>query len=214
MNLDSFDPLALVMLLAGMSLLPLLLICTTCFFKVSMVLLIVRNAIGVQQVPPTIAIYAIALSITLFVMAPVARDIERALPKNEMRISKIALNDLIQAAEPLRLFMVSHTPPEKRSRYLEVATSQWPADMAATVKDTDFVIVIPSFVVSELELAFEIGLIIYIPFVVIDLLISNILLALGMQMVSPMVVSLPLKMLLFVLLDGWSKLIESLLTSY
>ncbi|MBV6322452.1 type III secretion system export apparatus subunit SctR [Duganella violaceipulchra] len=213
MNLNNLDPISIALVLAGLSLLPLLLICTTCFLKVSMVLVIVRNAIGVQQVPPSIAIYGVALALTLFVMAPVFNEAAAKLPGAGAQSFSVA--DLAPAAEPMRRFMVRNTPPEKRAHFLALAQRQWRGTpLAVLATDSDYVIVIPSFVISELELAFQIGFVLYIPFVVIDLLLSNVLLALGMQMVSPMVVSLPLKMLLFVMLEGWSKLADGLLRSY
>jgi type III secretion protein R len=230
MNLSSFDPLTLVLILAGLSLLPMLLVCTTCFLKVSMVLVIVRNAIGVQQVPPSIAIYSIALAITAFVMAPVFREVMAALPPSAvtdpgaaatanapagaLAARKFSVDDLMGALEPLRRFMVRNTLREHRQHFLAIARKQWPQGAGDEATDSDYIVLIPAFVVSELELAFEVGFVLYVPFVVIDLLLSNLLLALGMQMVSPMVVSLPLKMLLFVVLSGWTRLIDGLIASY
>jgi type III secretion protein R len=217
MNLTNFDPLSLVILLAAMSLLPLLMICTTCFLKVSMVMVIVRNAIGVQQVPPSLAIYSLALVVTGFVMAPVFHEVSTTLgfkTTSARTTENLSLAELLVAAEPLRKFMVSNTLPEQRQHFLGIARKQWPADMARTAKDTDYMVLIPAFVVSEMQLALEVGFVLYIPFVVIDLVLSNLLLALGMQMVSPMVVSLPLKILLFVMLDGWTRLVDGLVQSY
>jgi len=205
-------------MLAALSLLPMALVCTTCFLKVSMVLVIVRNAIGVQQVPPSIAIYSIALAVTMFVMAPVFNEVISALPEKQaqaqMAGKKIDVQELTEAIEPMRRFMLANTLPERRAHFLALAQRQWRNAKELQVTESDYVILIPTFVVSELELAFQVGFVLYIPFVVIDLLISNLLLALGMQMVSPMVVSLPLKILLFVMLDGWTKLIEGLVSSY
>lgn len=216
MSASPFDPIAVAVLLGLLSLLPLALICTTCFLKVSMVLVIVRNAIGVQQVPPSIAVYAVALATTLFIMAPVLSEMRDALPENVMadRARPLSTDDLARVAEPLRRFMLANTAPERRERVLAMAKSQWPPALRDKVADSDYVVLIPAFVISELELGFQIGFILYVPFVVIDLLLSNLLLALGMQMVSPMVISLPLKMLLFVLLDGWTRLFEALIHSY
>lgn len=204
--------------MAGLALAPLMLMCTTSFLKVSIVLAIVRNAIGIQQVPPGMAIYALALAVTAFVMAPVFQESAQRLRLNsgslQQQVAEIALEDLDRAAQPFRDFMVRHTSPEKRRAFREIAVSQWPRAVAEKISDTDFAILIPAFVVSELQIAFEVGFLIYVPFVVIDLLVSNLLLALGMQMVSPATVSLPLKMLLFVLIDGWGKLVEGLVRSY
>ena len=216
MSLQQFDPLSLALFLAALSLMPLMLVCTTCFLKVSMVLMIVRNAIGVQQVPPGIAIYSIALSITLFVMAPVLREISAATPlgqAQEFNLRKFTVDDAVTAVEPLRRFMLRNTLPEGRERFVVMARKQAGAG-AANVRDSDYVVLIPAFVISELQLAFEVGFVLYVPMVVIDLLMSNLLLALGMQMVSPMVISMPLKILLFVVLDGWTKVFEGLVQSY
>jgi type III secretion protein R len=216
MHIGNIDPIALAMLLAALALMPVILVCTTCFLKVSMVLIIVRNAIGVQQVPPSIAIQSIALAITVLVMAPVFKDVSAALPTHDSQtdLAYVTVPDLTAAAEPLRRFMVRNTLPEQRAHFRSIARKQWPASASADLNDSDYVVLVPAFVMSELQLAFQIGFVLYVPFVVIDLLISNVLLALGMQMVSPMVISLPLKMLLFVMLDGWTKLFDGLVRSY
>ena len=215
MNISQFDPLGLALLLGSLSLIPLLLICTTCFLKISVVLMIVKNAIGVQQVPPAIAVYAIALSITAFVMAPVIRDIGSNLGiiNGKLPAEKITVERIVQAVEPLRSFMLKNTSIDQRERLLNIARKH-DSKTALSMRDSDYVVLIPAFVISELQLAFEVGFVLYVPMIVIDLLISNILLALGMQMVSPMVVSMPLKILLFVALDGWFRLFEGLALSY
>lgn len=215
MSVSQYDPVGIALFLAGLSLMPLLLICTTCFLKVSVVLMIVKNAIGIQQVPPAIAVYAISLSITAFVMAPVIRDMGSSLGIINGRLpsEKITVERVVQAAEPLRVFMLKNTSIDQRERILNI-TRKHSTKTGLSMQNSDYAVLIPAFVLSELQLAFEIGFVLYIPMVVIDLLISNILLALGMQMVSPMVVSMPLKILLFVALDGWFRLFEGLSLSY
>lgn len=217
MSVSQFDPFSVVLLVAALSLLPLLFICTTCFLKVSMILMIVRNAIGVQQVPPSMAVNSIALAITLFVMTPVFQDVSARLPNfsddRRWATKSFALDDLVRAAEPLRKFMLQNTLPEQRQRFLTIA-QQRNKHAESRLRESDYVVLIPTFVISEIELAFKVGFVLYVPFVVIDLLMSNLLLALGMQMVSPMVISIPLKMLLFVMLDGWTRLFEGLVSSY
>ncbi|WP_431050676.1 type III secretion system export apparatus subunit SctR [Roseateles sp. L2-2] len=227
-NAGGFDPLSLAFLLAGLTLLPLLLVCTTSYLKISVVLMIVRNALGVQQVPPTMALNGMALAATLFVMAPVLNEVVSRLPMDLPGLSgqsspaqapprskgaSLGMSDLAHAFEPMRGFMLANTLPEKRQKFVDLARQQWGGRLAAP-QDSDYVVLIPCFVVSELELALKAGFVLYVPFVVIDLLLSNLLLALGMQMVSPMVVSLPLKILLFVLLDGWTRLFDGLVRSY
>ncbi len=240
MNLAAYDPIALVLLLAGMALLPLLMVCTTAFLKISMVLMIVRNALGVQQVPPGIAVNAVALAATLFVMAPIFNEMAGRLQLTSSQEgsgrsssssaaasggigggsdasgppSRGGLAHIAYAAEPLREFMLANTVPERRQRFVELAQRQWKRSALGTPNERDYVVLIPCFVISEMEMALKAGFVLYVPFVVIDLLLSNLLLALGMQMVSPMVVSLPLKLLLFVVLDGWTRLFEGLVASY
>ena len=229
MNGGGVDPISLAFLLVGLTLLPLLLVCTTSYLKISVVLMIVRNALGVQQVPPTMALNGMALAATLFVMAPVLNEVVSRLPVNVAPWSdaedgsaptprrpasaRLGMSDLAHAFEPMRGFMQANTLPEKRQKVVDLARHQW-GDRMAAPQDSDYVVLIPCFVVSELELALKAGFVLYVPFVVIDLLLSNLLLALGMQMVSPMVVSLPLKILLFVLLDGWTRLFDGLVRSY
>lgn len=215
MNLSQIDPLGLALLLGSLSLLPLLLICTTCFLKVSVVLMIVKNAIGVQQVPPAIAVYAIALSITAFVMAPViaAMGTNLGIVDGKFPAERVTVERIVQAAEPLREFMLKNTSIEQRERFLNIAKKQ-NQHRLDSLTNSDYIVLVPAFVISELQLAFEIGFVLYVPMIVIDLLVSNLLLALGMQMVSPMVISMPLKILLFVVLDGWFRLFEGLALSY
>ncbi|HEY1395558.1 type III secretion system export apparatus subunit SctR [Roseateles sp.] len=228
MNGGGFDPISLAFLLVGLTLLPLLLVCTTSYLKISVVLMIVRNALGVQQVPPTMALNGMALAATLFVMAPVLNEVVSRLPIDlpglpgqtsqaqasaRSTSARLGLSDLAHAFEPMRGFMLANTLPEKRQKFVDLARQQWGGRMTAP-EGSDYVVLIPCFVVSELELALKAGFVLYVPFVVIDLLLSNLLLALGMQMVSPMVVSLPLKILLFVLLDGWTRLFDGLVRSY
>ena len=216
MILDGMNPIMLALFLGALSLIPLLLIICTAFLKISMVLLITRNAIGVQQVPPNIALYGIALAATLFVMAPVAHEIQQRVIDNPLQVGSL---EKLQASattviQPIQRFMSSNTDPDVMAHLLDNTHRMWPADMAAKADRNDLLLAIPAFVLSELQAGFQIGFLIYIPFIVIDLIVSNLLLALGMQMVSPMTISLPLKLLLFVLVQGWSRLLDSLFYSY
>jgi type III secretion protein R len=212
---SQFDGLTVTLLLAALSLLPLLVVSTTAFLKIVIVLLITRNAIGVQQVPPSIAVYGIAMMMAAFVMAPTLHAVTGTVSQT---LQERNLADLPRTAtrivEPLRLFMVKYSKVEDRELFLEKARRLWPPEQAATASVDDFFIVVPAFMIAEIQAGFEMGFLIYIPFLVIDLIVSNVLLALGMQMVSPMTVSLPLKLFLFVAVDGWGKLLRALLDSY
>jgi type III secretion protein R len=211
------DIVSFAVLLGLLGLVPLAVIVTTSFLKISLVMLVTRNALGVQQVPPTLAIYGIALSVTLFVMAPTIQEIGKhvvAIENNNTGKTGVMLEQAQAAFEPLRTFMLKHCKPDQREIFLASAKKLWPKDYSATATSSDVLVLAPAFVVSELQTGYEVAFLIYIPFVVIDLLVSNLLMALGMQQVSPQTITVPLKLLLFVLVDGWGKLLNALALSY
>jgi type III secretion protein R len=212
----SYDVISFSVMLALLALVPLMVVTTTSFLKISMVLLVLRNAVGVQQVPPTLAIYGISLALTIFVMAPAAQEVARraTAPVPATAGQQPLLAKAQDAFEPIRGFMQKHSHPDQREMFLASAKKLWPADVAREARSTDALVLIPAFVVSELQAGYEIGFLIYIPFVVIDLLISNLLMALGMQQVSPQTITIPLKLLLFTLVGGWGKLLNALALSY
>ncbi|GFM53305.1 MULTISPECIES: type III secretion system export apparatus subunit SctR [Pseudomonas] len=216
MNLQDANPLTLALFLGALSLVPLLMIICTAFLKIAMVLLITRNAIGVQQAPPNMALYGIALAATLFIMAPVFNEMGQRVKKLPERLDNFAAMESAgkHVIEPLRLFMTRNIDPDIQTHLLENTQRMWPKEMSSQASRDDLLLVVPAFVLSELQAGFQIGFLIYIPFIVIDLIVSNILLALGMQMVAPMTISLPLKILLFVLVDGWTRLLDGLFYSY
>jgi type III secretion protein R len=213
---NQFDPLVLALALALLALMPMVVVVTTTFLKLAVVMSLVRNALGVQQIPPNLALYALALILTVYIMAPIgARMVEvfKAEPNATKNVESL-LNAVQKGAEPLRGFLVKNAKVEQRDFFVRTAKRLWTEDMARNVKADDFLVIIPAFVVTELTSAFQIGFLLYLPFVVIDLVISNILLAMGMMMVSPVTISLPLKLFLFVLVDGWTRLIQGLVLSY
>lgn len=213
-----YDVVSFAVLLGLLSLVPLIVVTTTCFMKISLVLLVLRSAIGVQQVPPTLAIYGISLAMSVFVMAPTVQEIGSRAMKIDVTMSDARSAPILvqakEAFEPLRTFMLKYSRPDQRELFLSSAKKLWPKDAAKQATSSDTLILIPAFVVSELQTGYEIGFLIYIPFVVIDLLVSNLLMALGMQQVSPQTLTIPLKLLLFVLIDGWGKLLNALAMSY
>ncbi len=210
------DPVALAFALGLFALVPFVLVTCSSFLKIAIVLSLVRNALGVQQAPPNMAIYALALLLTAYVMAPVGVKIgELAATQPDATLSVKSMLSLgRKAAEPVRTFLVNNSKPGQRQFFLQTAKKLWPPEIAADATETDLLIVMPAFVVSELTAAFEIGFLLFLPFVVIDLVISNILMAMGMMMVSPVTISLPLKLFLFVMIDGWSRLIHGLVQTY
>ena len=210
------DPLTFSLVLASLALIPLLLMITTSFLKIAIVLNLVRNAMGVQQLPPNMVLYAICLALTLFVMAPVFHEIHSNLIAIDF--GSLDRNDMLATVEhigsPLKSFMTKHVSPDVLIVFQDAAKSLWGKEIATNFGSENLLILIPAFVVSELQAGFEIGFLIFLPFLIIDLIISNLLLALGMQMVSPMTISLPLKILLFVMVGGWEKLLHALVISY
>lgn len=237
-----FDPITLVVVLALLSLVPLAAVMMTSFLKIAIVLSLVRNALGVQQVPPNMALYGLALILSAYVMAPVIMQAGHemqavvapaaqtsgpaamrpgvpsmpAMPSITPPPDRMALllGGVARAAEPLRAFMLKNSQPAQRDFFVRTAHQLWGPKLSADVKETDFLVLIPSFLVSELTAAFQIGFLLYLPFVVIDIIVSNILLAMGMMMVSPVTISMPLKLFLFVMVDGWTRLIQGLVLSY
>jgi type III secretion protein R len=212
----SLDPFYILLALLTISLVPFVALMVTSFIKISVVLSLVRNALGVQQVPPNMVINGLALVLSLYVMAPVGMDMFNILSKALQKKENFALmmKSAVEAKEPLRKFLLKHSDSKERLFFVHSARNIWQNEAAGKLKQDDLIVLIPAFTVKELTSAFKIGFLIYLPFVIIDLIVSNILLAMGMIMVAPMMISLPFKLLLFVMIDGWTKLIHGLVLSY
>ena len=219
---ESTSPLAMVALLAAMALLPFALIMVTSFVKVAVVLSILRTAIGAQQVPPNQIITGLAIVLSVYIMAPVGQDMYVELRPHldsyeaeELEINLANLEQIaIEVGAPLREFLLTHADEEDRKLLYQLALEMRTEEQAAALTDEDFLILVPAFVVTELRLAFTIGFILFVPFIVIDLVVANILLSLGMHMLSPTTISLPFKLLLFVLVDGWYLVVQGLILGY
>jgi len=211
------DPLVLIVSLGLLSLAPFIAVMVTSYAKLVVVLSLVRNALGLQQVPPNMVVNGLALVLSLYIMAPLANQFteltEAQVGNGQMRASGM-IQALSKAREPLRAFLSKHANPREREFFVRSTERLWPADEVAKLKVDDLLILVPAFTVTELTSAFKIGFLIYLAFVVVDLVVANILVALGMMMFSPTVVSTPLKLMLFVMLDGWAKLIHNLILSY
>ena len=210
------DPFLLILTLVGLSLAPFLAVMVTSFAKLAIVFFLIRNALGIQEIPPNVVLYGLALILSIYIMAPVGLATFERLEGRDLSglDTRTLLGELAEATTPWREFLIKHSDPETRIFFVEAADQLWPELMQGDVDETNLLILIPSFTASELRRGFEIGFLIYLPFVVIDLVVSNILLAMGMMMVSPMTISLPFKLFLFVLVDGWSRLIQGLVLSY
>ncbi len=212
-------PIALIIALALVSLAPFAFMTLTAFLKISTVLHIVRGAIGAQNVPSNTVVMALAAALTLIAMAPVgSRIMDRAAPVLADPASSdtaVLVRGIVEATkEPMRAFLRANASPTERNRFYEVARSARPEEERDEVGRDDLVVLIPAFMITELMEAFALGFIIYLPFLVIDLVVANVLLSLGMQMLSPTQVSLPFKLLLFVAVDGWGLLARALVTGY
>ena len=212
-------PLALVVALALVALLPFAFMTLTAFVKISTVLQIVRGAIGAQNVPSNTVIMALASALTLLAMAPVGSIIaDRAAPlllAEKVKDTSALVTGAIEATrEPLRSFLKANTSAREKKRFFEIARAARPAAQRSAVGADDLFVLIPAFVVSQLIEAFALGFAIFLPFLIIDLVVSNVLLALGMQMMNPTQVSLPFKLLLFVAIDGWGLLAQALVSGY
>ena len=220
-------PVPLMLAMAALSLVPFALLMVTCFVRISVVLSILRSAIGAPQVPPTQVLTGLALVLTIAVMAPTgermlaaftpvfpslgaAAEVDISSPGTVAALAKAA----DRAKEPLREFLVKHTAPRERATFHALALKLRTPEERASITDRDLAVIVPAFVTTELRRAFEIGFLLFLPFLVIDLIVSNILMAMGMMMVSPTLISLPLKLFLFVAVDGWSRLMHGLILSY
>ncbi len=198
--------------------LPFFVTMVTSYCKIICVCSLVRNALGVQQVPPGMVLSGLAMILTVFIMAPVGAQTFKEFEKLPPRNGDYGMNYIIEngpkVLSPLKEFLKSNSDQRISKAFVSGAKRIWPADFKDAIDEDSLVFVVPTFVISELTKAFQIGFLLYLPFVAIDLIISNILLAMGMMMVSPMSISLPFKLMLFVSLDGWLKLSQGLMYSY
>jgi type III secretion protein R len=210
--------------LAGLSVLPFAVMLLTSYVKVVIVLALLRNALGVQQSPPNQVLNGIALLVTLYVMFPTGLAMYNAagdyIKENQPKVlfsgptAVYMINVADKAKEPLRVFLQKNSVAKNINGFYQLAYKTFPESYRKTLKPNDFIILVPAFITSQLKTAFEIGVLIYLPFFVIDLVTSNILLAMGMMMLSPLTIALPLKLLLLVMVDGWTIIIQGLTMSF
>ena len=229
------DPFSLIVLFVGLSLLPFVAMVATSYLKIVVVMSLIRNALGIQSIPPNMVLNALAMILTFYIMAPMmgeswkiandelAKGQSAAAMKPAGGAAASSLDQrwfetdaVAKAAEPFRTFLSKHTSDRERAFFVGTAERLWAKEEGtlAVVDPESFYILIPSFCVSELTKAFQIGFLVYLPFIAIDIIVSNILLAMGMMMVSPVTISLPFKLLLFVMVDGWTLLIQGLVRGY
>ena len=202
--------LQILLLLTVLSLAPTLLVLVTSFTRIIVVLSFVRTALGTQQMPPNQVLVGLALLLTFFVMKPTIDQVnsQAVQPYMQQKISQqVALN---RAAQPLRVFMFKQTREKDLDLFYFLSKEPRPRTQA----DVPTYVLVPAFVISELKTAFEIGFAIYVPFIVIDMAVASILMSMGMMMLPPVIISLPFKILVFVLVDGWNLVVHTLFVSF
>ena len=202
--------LQVLLLLTVLSLAPAILIMMTSFIRLSIVFSLLRQALGTQQMPPNQILLGLALLLTFFIMTPVYNEIDKEALKPYLAEEISQPEALNRALKPIRAFMLKQTRKKDISLFLEISKSEKPK----TLEEIPTIVLISAFSISELKTAFQIGFVIYIPFLVIDMVVASVLLSMGMMMLPPFMVSLPFKLMLFVLIDGWYLLIGSMVKSF
>jgi type III secretion protein R len=216
--MPNFEPnlVGIIIVVATIGLIPLVVVTMTAFLKISVVLFLIRNAIGVQQAPPNLVLYGIALILTVYVTTPLIGEIYNILANRPLDLQSVegvrSTADAVRT--PVQTYLARFAHQRERDFFIQATKGVWSPEAHANLKDDDLVVLIPAFVASELTRAFEIGFLLYIPFLVIDLIVANVLMAMGMMMVSPTLISIPLKIFLFVAVEGWSRLMHGLILSY
>jgi len=206
----------IIVLLLGTAFLPMVAVTVTAFAKISVVIFIVRQALGIQQLPPNIILYGLSLILSVYVAMPILNEIYTVLEADGFNYQ--TLEEWLAAGEkamiPLKEFLLKHTDPKQLEFFNASTTQIWGEGLASTTSKDSMTVLVPSFLLSELTKAFEIGFLLYLPFMAIDIIITTLLVALGMMMVTPTTISIPFKLMLFVFLDGWTKLVHGLILTY
>lgn len=207
---DLAVPLQILLLMTLLTFIPALLMAMTSFTRIVIVLSLLRQALGVQQVPPNQVLIGLALFLTIFIMRPVGERLNTQVVQPYLAQSITAQAALQEAVEPLRDFMLRHTREKDLGLFIQVSQAPRPN----TPADVSLSALMPAFVISELRTAFQIGFLLYLPFLVLDLVIASLLVSMGMLMLPQALISLPFKLMLFVLVDGWNLIIGSLVRSF
>jgi flagellar biosynthetic protein FliP len=212
-NGNAAETVEILVLLTVVSLIPSILIMMTAFTRIIIVLSFLKNALGLQQTPPNQVLIGIALFLTLFVMSPVIEEINTQAYepyKNE----EITQEEFFEkASQPIKIWMLKQTGNSELKMFVDMSNNQEIKD-AESVDELPLTMIIPSFITSELKRAFIIGFLLYIPFLIIDMIVSSVLMSMGMMMLPPVMISMPFKILLFVVVDGWSLLFKTLVTTF
>ena len=204
------QPLRVILLLTALALLPAIVVAMTSFTRTIIVLSMLRHAFGMQDTPPNMVLLSMALFLTLFTMAPALQQINDT-SLQPLLAEKIDLQSAVtHGVEPLRDFMVRQTREKDLALILEIAHAPQPESIEAVRT----IHIVPAFLLSEIKTAFQIGFVFFLPFLLLDLVVASVLMSMGMLMVPPTIISLPLKVLMFVLIDGWGLVVRALLGSY
>ncbi|HHR5904671.1 TPA: EscR/YscR/HrcR family type III secretion system export apparatus protein [Providencia alcalifaciens] len=210
------NEIPLLAIIALSTLLPFIIAAGTCYLKISIVLIMVRNAMGVQQVPSTMALNGIALLLSIFVMMPVLQDVNQYMRHESVDFSNVESVDnfVDNGLGRYKSYLMKYSDPQLVTFFESVQQGKTEIEVQEEQAEPTLFSLLPAYALSEIKSAFEIGFYIYLPFVVIDLVISSILLALGMMMMSPVTISVPVKLILFVAIDGWSLISKGLVMQY
>jgi type III secretion protein R len=208
--------LPLLVIAFAIGLLPFVAMMVTSYTKIVVVLGLLRNALGVQQVPPNMVLNGVAIIVSIYIMSPlVMASYDRMKDQGVAATSAAQIGQMLDVAkEPVRQFLNKHTQLREKNFFLKSATAVWPPERAKALRADDLIVLAPAFTLSELTAAFKIGFLIYLAFVVVDLIIANVLLSLGLSQVTPTQIAIPFKLLLFVVMDGWSTLLHGLVLTY
>lgn len=212
-NGSSQETLEILFLLTILSLLPSILIMMSSFTRIIIVLSFVKNALGIQQTPPNQVLVGIAIFLTLFIMSPVIEEVNTVAyePYKNEEITQEEFLDL--ASVPIKTWMLKQTGNNELKMFLDMSRDESLIE-TENIEELPLTVIIPSFVTTELKRAFIIGFLLYIPFLIIDMIVSSVLMSMGMMMLPPVMISMPFKILLFVVVDGWSLLFKTLITSF
>ena len=216
-GVDASQPLEIIILLTIIALLPSLLIMMTCFARIIIVLGFLRSAMQTQNTPPNMVLTGLALFLTIFIMAPVFKEISDVAYEPYVNEEIDTMEAFERAAVPLKRFMLKQTTNDDLEFFVELSKMEVPeGGMTDEYKETDLslTVIVPSFMISELKRAFQMGFMIFLPFLIIDIVVGSTLMSMGMMMLPPAMISMPFKILVFVLADGWNLMIGSLVSSY
>lgn len=216
-NIDlAGNTFGLIVFATVLGLIPLGMLLLTAFVKISVVFFILRNAIGLQQTPANLVLSGFAAVLAMFISAPVMTDVYSELRSPAQRFQSVQdwERAFTNGSQPVKKFLVKHTTVVERTFFATAAQKVWGRPDAPALEEDSLFVLIPSFMMHEITAAFKIGFMLYLPFLAIDLIVANVLMALGMMMMSPTIVAVPFKLLLFVAADGWNQLVRGLILSY